>query len=349
MANYTEIYLGKTNITEISYSDIENYFKEPQEESDRIEYKSFVSSVSISQSETEKNIIKSICAFLNSEGGLLIWGAPKGIKEEDKKEKIFKGDLSSVEYLYEKDQLIRKISDKIIPTPKGILFHRITNNGKYIYIFEVAKSEYSPHQYEDKFYMRIDGQTKTAPYHYIDALFKKIKFPNLNGFIKITNWQQSLNENKCLLHIDIYIYNYSKLQNDYNVSYRLFCDKGKFDGWNSHFGGNKIRYVTQGHEMIVSQAKDIIHYGEPIKESHSIEVDRNFIIKDNKIKILLLFGAKYSPMKVSEYTITLPIIDEPVKNYNILFTDINENRFMHEISDKTEEEKRKIELGRLIS
>ena len=27
--------------------------------------------------------------------------------------------------------------------------------------------------------MRLDGQTRNAPHHYIEALFKQIKFPNL--------------------------------------------------------------------------------------------------------------------------------------------------------------------------
>jgi hypothetical protein len=63
--------------------------------------------------------------FLNSDGGIIIWGAPKGKKVPDKKEKVFQGEPDMVDYLYEKDAFISKIADSITPTPRAILFIKL--------------------------------------------------------------------------------------------------------------------------------------------------------------------------------------------------------------------------------
>ena len=123
--NYIESYLNKSNIIDLQLGDIESYFQKEKEESDKIEFKSFVDDMN-RISEKESTIIKSICAFLNSEGGIIIWGAPIGRKVEGKKEKVFSGELSPVERLYEKDEFINKITNLITPQPTGVQFHRIS-------------------------------------------------------------------------------------------------------------------------------------------------------------------------------------------------------------------------------
>ena len=210
---FSKNYFKKENIEDITYDDVVNFFKEERQESDKIEYKSFVISEKNDVPIGKKidGVIKSITGFLNSDGGLLIWGAPSGKKLPNKIEKIFIGELSLVNQLYEKDQLISKISDRITPLPRGILFHRIENNKKYIYLFEIPKSEYSPHQFDNRFYMRIDGQSKPAPYHYVEALFKQIKFPKLNVYLKLFDWKK-VNDDFQLI-VDIVIFNHSKLEN----------------------------------------------------------------------------------------------------------------------------------------
>ena len=117
---YTKNYFGKETIDEISYEDVVNFFSEEQQESDKIEFKSFIVSDKSdrkgdSLKDKENGVIKSISGFLNSEGGMLIWGSPAGEIVEGKKEKVFKGQLSLVEQLYEKDQFISKLTDSITP------------------------------------------------------------------------------------------------------------------------------------------------------------------------------------------------------------------------------------------
>lgn len=341
---FTKNYFDKENIDDIELEDVVNYFKNPRHENDKIEYKSFITGENESKGQKEKAIIGTISAFLNSEGGLLIWGAPVGKKVTGFKEKVFSGDLSLVEYFYEKDQFISKISDSITPLPKGILFRRIESDGKFAYIIEAPQSEYSPHQFDGRFYLRIDGQSKPAPYHFIEALFKKIKYPNLNGYIKIENWQ--LSKGKFLLHISVWIFNLSPLQNDYNLAYRVICDRGVFQGWENIVHNPGISFDMQGHEKRRGNVKDIIHYGEPVRYTETIIFDPYEIQNIGTVNISLLFGAKFSPIKISTYKLTLPLSPEKPNDFNIWFREIKENQMMGEGIKSSEEDRIKKILGR---
>ncbi len=346
---YTKNYFGKEKIEDITYEDVVNFFSEERQESDKIEFKSFVTSIESNRKgdsikEKESGVIKSISGFLNSEGGLLIWGAPTGKNVAGKKEKVFIGELSLVEQLYEKDQLISKLTDSITPIPRGVLFHRIENEEKYIYLLETPKSEYSPHQYKDGFYMRIDGQTKPAPYHYIEALFKKIKYPNLNGYIKPRNWQ--LVNNQYIFDFSVIIFNHSKLQNDFNLLYRLICDMGTFIGHESTFRDKGVSYLSNGQIQKREHVKDVIHYGEPITMNERIKFNPSDLqLSRGQFEIILAFGAKYSPMKTCIYKFQSNQ-DKP-KNLHSWIIEKEENKL---ISDNNISDKEQVEalLGREI-
>ena len=73
--DFSELYFGKT-LDSLSYQDIEEFFREEKEESNRIEFKSFVAGHSHVDKDI-KNVMKGICALLNAEGGILIWVHPK--------------------------------------------------------------------------------------------------------------------------------------------------------------------------------------------------------------------------------------------------------------------------------
>jgi len=75
--DYAISYFGK-GLNEISYQDVVNFFRNEQTETDQIEFKSISQTQNL---DTQFNAIyKAICAFLNSSGGLIIWGSPKGEK-----------------------------------------------------------------------------------------------------------------------------------------------------------------------------------------------------------------------------------------------------------------------------
>ncbi len=137
--DYCKSHFGKS-ISELTIEDIESFFHTERVETDQIEFKSINSVGSIN--EKFIGINKSVCAFLNSSGGLLFWGAPVGQNIEGKKEKIFKGALTFFNIVLEKDFVVSKISDSIIPLPNNIRIKILEKNKSSLIIIEVGSSEY---------------------------------------------------------------------------------------------------------------------------------------------------------------------------------------------------------------
>jgi hypothetical protein len=316
-------HFGKEDITDIQLEDVVMYFQASRTENDKVEFKSYASKDESDPKKKLRTILRSICAFLNSEGGLLIWGAPIGKKPEGKKEKEFTGELSLVETLYEHDALASKIVDSITPTPSGILHHRIESDGKYIYIFDIPKSDYSPHQFEHIYYMRMDGLTKPAPHHYVEALMKKITFPTLVGFLKIEDLIPR-GSSGFLLNVRFFIWNLSRFQNDFDVSCGFMAD------WGKTYGAN---YDNTGAWSIeLPQVSSVIHYGKPLYHDLQIYLDAMRVqnSKSNILKLYISFGAKNSPVKSCEYEIKLSP-NMPTKDRILSKA---ENQFMHEVRKK---------------
>ncbi len=98
---------------EFTLQDLEVFFKSEQEESSTIEFKS--GEVSL------EKIYAEITAFLNTEGGLLIIGAPreKEVKTTKGSKKVCQGDLTFSAFK-NKDWLIQKIAQNITPPPHKI-------------------------------------------------------------------------------------------------------------------------------------------------------------------------------------------------------------------------------------
>jgi hypothetical protein len=338
--NYSNGYFGKA-LEEVEYIDLVNFFIEVREESDKIEFKSYPSTFTGNDNfkEREKGVFRTICAFLNSSGGLIIWGAPVGENVANKKEKVFTGELTSIDKLIEKDSFINRVTDSITPSPHSIKFKRIEHQNRYFYILEVEESPYSPHQYRDVYYMRIDGQTKPAPHHYIEALFRKVKFPNLEGYIRIDSLV--VNGNYYFLHFSNLLFNKSKLQNEYNVNYRIVISLGKFGP-----GGSPKVYSAQ--DMRFLNAKDVLYFNEPLINSELIELNPHEVARANhEIEINYFFGGKNSPLKCSMYKLSLK--NSYPENPNDLIETMQENIFLFEHSDKidkTDEEKMKLILNR---
>lgn len=308
--SYSKDHFGR-DIFDLEYADLVNYFKVSNDETDRIEYKSYVihSSDTGGHKEKEKSVIKSVCGFLNSEGGLLIWGAPEGQKDlTDAAKTVFHGALTPFTENYDKDSFVRKVTDSITPSPRAIRFKQLDDGGgKYVYVIEVEKSEYSPHQYSNNYFMRIDGQTKIAPHHYIEALFKKISFPKLSSNFYISSptvqYHATLeNKLELVFTVNFAISNLSKMHNEHDIDCQLSISEG-------YFRGDKIskRYLHTTPLKTYSPLKSILYYGAPVKES---EVATEFDVKyKNEYDFLftLTFGGKSSPLMISKYAITISI------------------------------------------
>jgi hypothetical protein len=170
--------------------------------------------------------------------------------------------------------------------------------------------------------MRADGQTVTAPHHYIEALFKQVKFPNLEGYIKVNLISSvtidspigfKLNHTYYKIELEYFVFNFSGFINEENLSVSLMCFNGKFG--NYQIDGFRHRHHTEGHVYYNDNIKETLYYGEPFSEKHIIFVDPEDIKGfDDEVEIWILFGGKKSPQKRSIYKYDLHIIKERIVN-----------------------------------
>ncbi|MBL0145404.1 MAG: hypothetical protein IPP48_06255 [Chitinophagaceae bacterium] len=260
-------------------------------------------------------------------------GCPRREKVHEKKEKIYQGILTFNLVPIEKDFLISKISDAIIPLPSNIRIAILSIASKSIYIFEIDPSEYSPHQIANTYYMRIDGQSKPAPHHYIEALFKKIKFPNLEAYLKINKaelFQSNSGRSEYHVTFTVFFFNWTPLQNEEQLSFRILVTDGIF---NSSRLPTLNRYALEGHEFYQENAKNVFHYGEPVYESELIAFDPHKVERNqNKAKIIFSFGGRFSPRKNSEYTLDFTKLH--AANPNDMICEKKENRLSKEVQDE---------------
>jgi hypothetical protein len=329
--NYSENYFGK-NLSNLEYADIENFFAEEKEETNSIEFKSY-SAVFGNLNKNIEGVIRGICAFLNSDGGVLIWGAPEGTKVEGRQEKVFVGALSPVPELKEKDWLINKISDSITPLPVDINVQPLENAGAYVYVFEIQKSKYSPHQFKNTYFARLDGQTKPAPHYLIEALFKKITFPRLEGFIKPDKIFHD--GNSYFLDLTIFIFNFTELQNEENVSFSLMCPQGIFT--KSQIPQYQHIYSYEGHQLVHKDLIDVLHFGGPNMYTERLIFNPHNLLNNhqNKVDLLLSFGGRYSPLKSSDYKLDFARIDwNNQDDPNYLIEEMEENTLSSDLQKK---------------
>lgn len=333
-------------IGEISLKILQSFFQEEKEESDVLEFKSF---------HTEKNnqndykhkedgVLRTICAFLNSNGGLLIWGAPGGEKRSSvDSKKVFTGKLSPVDRDIEKDAFISKLANRIIPSPSGIRFGKIkVEENEFVYVIEVEQSLTKPHQVNNTYFMRLDGQTVTAPHHYIEALFKQIKYPHLEGYIsfgKISTYNTSI----FYMEISVVIFNFSPFQNEENVSFQLTASVGVFNQTNDK-NVSITRTKEKGGKMVFKNFADVLHYGVPHRHATTLAINSIALIsKDYEIMFSVNFGGRLSPRKISGYKIRF---DASLNEYLILNSE--ENALMYEVNKDKENKEEMIKklLGR---
>ncbi len=324
--DFCTAHFGKT-LNSLNIDDVKSYFTEERIETDQIEFKSIHATGNIS--EKFAGIQRSVCAFLNSSGGLIIWGSPEGQKVDGKKEKIFKGELTFFNQALEKDFVTSKISDSIIPLPNNVRTNILSHGNNSVVILEIDASEYSPHQNANTYYMRIDGQTKPAPHHYIEALFKKITYPNIEAFIKITKLEV-FQGSKLKVDFNILFFNWTPLQNEEKLSFRIVSDGVFTNSANPHLSH---LYAMEGHEYFKENAKDIFYFGEPVNEFNSLLFDPYKISQNEKKgRLYIFFGGKYSPRKNCEYYLDLNNIY--VEDPNEIVIRKNENKLTKDLQDE---------------
>ena len=334
--------LGKS-LTQITAEDLIEYFQINREESDILEFKSFYrySGNTKDFQKREDVILKTICAFLNSSGGLLIWGAPAEEKANDN-QKSFKGELTLVEKHIEKDAFVSKVSNRIIPVPPKVNFHPVEiEEGKFVYLIEIQESITKPHQFDNRYFMRLDGQTKAAPHHYIEALFKQIKYPDLVGCVEFHKC--SIDKNNLLVPVTVNIGNCTPFQNEENVTFLLSTTEGKFrDESSTNDVFKNLRFEDNSTQIINRKFIEVLHYGLQEKFTVYILLDTREIENHTlKVDLNLSFGGKFSPLKISRYRLYINLDSESKIDFytaplqeNVLAYDYWKNKQILPISQK---------------
>lgn len=166
-----------------------------------------------------KMFFREVCAFLNTDGGIILIGAPREQKKEINK-KNFKrvciGELTPSKF-QNKAWIIQKISANISPLPTNIEIQEIASHRGNFFIIEIPQSSNPPHQCtnEGKYYIRLDEQAKPAPHGIVQALFFNRQKPIITAKIELTKLiERPENE----IEIDIIISNESEFPTN-NISY----------------------------------------------------------------------------------------------------------------------------------
>ena len=301
----TQQTLGK-GIEKLTYTDLTKYFKIPRKESDLREFKAFVDGPKGEEGGIQA-VIRTICAFLNSEGGLLIWGAPIGRAPSPGAEKEFSGTLTSVGNDYGDDQLSDKVFDSLSPSPQDVKIRKLISGKKPLYVFEVTRSPYAPHQVKEKgaYWFRFNATSRPAPHHFVEALMRKVSYPDIAPYLRRATLQHI--EKKVLVNLEILIVNHSTLQNEVDISLFATTTMGKFSGMGS-FQGSNTDYMNGESEIRKRGIADILHYGVIKWERLSIELPTSSI--GQELRLILTVAGRSSPVKASSYFIPVDLQSE---------------------------------------
>jgi hypothetical protein len=314
--------LFNKDLYDLEFADIENFFVTEKEETLNLEFKSFTPQGDYAAKEGA--IKKAVCGLLNSEGGIIIWGAPIEIKDANGNTTAI-GALTPFSSLLDRDRFINILTSSISPLPIGIRVQVIKNAAQEsIFIIEVEKSIERPHQYDNRYFIRLDGQTRIAPHYLISALMKSTDFPVLRGHLRLKRIETD--GQNYLLYFRKLLFNTTIYNNDINLYMRLVALPGNIFINNTNQGG--IYNVTY----------PIISNGAPLMSNFILKIHSDQIHED--IRLVFQFGGEKSPSKTSQYTYRLPgnIALGNVQNEANYIFEKEENQMPSDVANNTTEE-----------
>lgn len=325
--SYCERVFGKT-IHLLEYDDVVQYFSSARKESEVLEFKSFGDQGTKDPKEHERKMYETICAMLNSSGGLIIWGAPIGTRVNGEEEKSFSGELTHVVNDIEPDTLTDRINNRIRPTPSLVRHQRLIGP-KRIYVFEVDRSLYAPHEFDGTYFVRLFGQTRKAPHYLVEALMRRISFPDLRVGLRIMNVApQGAGK---LVQFRIGVVNRSRLQNERDLLVSVTVHGGQFE--NNLYDTKGMRSLHLGGQRMVKKASLLtLHHGHLHMEQDSFLISGPSV--DRMVKIEVAVGGRFSPWKVSAYLLDPVYGVEGYEKYlvkqldNVLVAELEDNNLL---------------------
>lgn len=324
---HSQIFFGR-DLYDLELFDIENFFAATKEESLNLEFKSFPQQGDYNAKESA--VKKAVCGLLNSEGGIIIWGAPIEIRDGNGNTSAV-GALTAFTSPLDRDRLINILTSSITPLPVGIRVQVLKNAGaESIFVIEVEKSIERPHQYDNIYYIRLDGQTRKAPHYLISALMKSTNFPVIKGHLRLKEIQSD--GNNIYFHFRKLLFNTSIFNNDINIYMRIIATPG-------HIFVNNI---LQGG--IYNQTHPIISNGAPLMSNFILKVPAGQL--NQVINIVFQFGGEKSPSKMSTYKYRfngghIGIVTDETP----YLIEKSENKLPSDVSNNTQEENIEILLN----
>jgi hypothetical protein len=180
--SFVQYYLRKP-VPQVTFEDLQRLISDEVPESQTLEYKSGGSDLA--------ECGQIISAFLNTDGGLLIIGAPNTESVPDpsgRRRRICRGQFRPISPVPDKDDAHRKLLSRILPLPAGIAISVVTAAADgAVLLVDVPKSSYPPHQFENSYFVRLDGETRKAPQALVEALFLQRRGPNLQCTVVAEN------------------------------------------------------------------------------------------------------------------------------------------------------------------
>ena len=315
----TQQILGKT-VGEVTYADVLKYFQQDRKESVQLEFKSYVDPTGKAAKHNLEGVFEGICAMLNSDGGLIIWGAPVGTVKPGDPEMVFSGPLTSVATDYGEDQLNDLILGNVQEIPPKVQFKKLPDGNSRIYVIEVPRSPYAPHQYKGTYYARFGASTRVAPHYLVQALMRQITFPNIGISLTFHKIYRDTNGVVTVLLIATFK-NYSRLQNERDLVMSIYTSKGVFIDRGLD---RLVPVITEkGRQLVLHSAAAQLHYGMPLSTMLWMKIQPEHFIDDELIYLQASVAGRYSPMKYSHFEIRLAL-NEP--DMSKLIRTIKENQ-----------------------
>lgn len=335
--DYVQQILGKP-LRLLDYQDIFNYFQTDRTENDFLEFKSCPQGTRLQT--LWDGILRTSCAFLNTSGGVVIWGSPMEQTLPNpitgKKERHCLGSLTTIDPGLTKDSIVAKISSSMTPLAGGIQVEILEDpTGNRICVIEIKPSNYAPHQTGNIYHMRLDGQTVAAPHAYVEALIKRVTYPNLEGHLKF--YTPSLIHRNAqwpdhyVMNVEVWILNFSPMENEENLFFSISSNHAKpLDRWIRAW--TEIRLNSLLDELVGTDVMPVLMNGHPYTKTIAFEIDAKIDVENGThFNFILKFGGKKSPLKFSRYSLTLKLTDEGRLNWH--FTEVSKNKFLSNTDD----------------
>jgi|GEM_PF-1565024 len=186
----------------LTVDDLHKFLSLSLEESLHLEYKS------IGLWHDAGKLSQHVCAFANSEGGLIILGVSETRRGRGTP-KIYPGAIQWGEEELTRERLESMLIDRISPPIEGLRIHPIRNNkGRVIFLIDIPASDRAPHMAADyRYYCRQNFQKRIMEHYQIADMFGKRRRPNIELHAYMTSARRKVDigtlRNECTIRFEV--------------------------------------------------------------------------------------------------------------------------------------------------